>query len=71
MFIYASTFAAALLLTIVLIPVLTPNNQEARSGIVSYVFIGSYVSITISYSVIITLLILTLRKMSTFGDFSE
>ena len=55
---------------IALIPFIVPDFDN-ESKAVSYVFIGSYVILTVSYCVIIVALIRTLRRMSDFGDFTE
>ena len=44
---------------------------DKRTWAVSYVFLGSYITLTVSYFVIILYLISTLKRMREFGDFSE
>ena len=69
-YIYAATFSSLQLLMIILIPYVV-EEFDNRSVVVSYVFIGSYITITVSYSAIIIFMRITLNYMKNFGgDYS-
>ena len=69
-YIYSATMATFQLLFILLLPVLIPDFDK-RSKAVSYIYIGSYLTLTVSYVVIIIFLGLTLKRMKDFGDFTQ
>ena len=69
-YIYAAAMATFELLFIMLLPVLI-DDFDKRSSWISYIFIMSYATLTVSYVIIITFLGYTLKRMKDFGDFTQ
>ena len=69
-YIYSATMATFQLLWIMLLPVLV-DDFDKRSKWVSYIFIMSYLTLTVSYVIIIIFLGFTLKRMKDFGDFTQ
>ena len=70
MYTFSGFISGSQLLLIALIPFVV-KDFDKRTWVVSYTFIASYIMLTTVYVVTICYLCVTLKKMSTFGDFSK
>ena len=70
MYAFSGFISGSQLVLIALIPFVV-KDFDKRTWVVSYPFIASYITLTTVYAVTIGYLYSTLKKMSSFGDFSK